>query len=311
LAQSNWVALRLLELAGGPAFELVQIKTSGDSEGGRSFPEGQAGSAGALPGGGGDPARTSPVLGDGIFVKEIQRALLSGEVDLAVHSLKDMPTEPVKGLIIAAIPVREDPSDALVGATLLTLGAGARVGTSSPRRAAQLRRLRPDLNVLPIHGNVPTRVDRVAAGEFDAVMLATAGLIRLGLPADEIFDPGVVLPAPGQGALAIEVREQDGDLAGLVGRLHDPSTHSSVAAERRVLSDLGGGCLLPVAAWGRVEARDGGDRLVLDAAVTSADGKVQIRESDEDDPGRYLPLAKSVARSLIRGGAREILEYRS
>ena len=293
MAQSKWVASRLLELAGGPAFELFTIKTGGDSQ--------RGGTAGAA-------AAPAPTLGDGIFVKEIQKALLSGEIDLAVHSLKDMPTDPVKGLIIAAIPVREDPSEALVGSTLAALAAGARVGTASPRRVAQMRRIRPDLDVVPIHGNVPTRIERVLSGEFNAAMLASAGLRRLGIPADEILDPGVVLPAPGQGALAIEVREEDGDLAALAGRLHDPATHSAVAAERRVLSELGGGCLLPIATWGRVEGTGSAARLVLDAAVTSADGREQIRESADDEPARYLPLAKKVARALIGRGARAMLE---
>lgn len=251
----------------------------------------------------GDLPDHSPRLGDGIFVKEIQRALLAGEIDLAVHSLKDMPTEPVPGLIVAATPVRDDPREAVVGSTLSALRQGAKVGTSSPRRVAQLRRLRPDVEVAPLRGNVLTRIEKVRNGEYEAIMLAAAGLSRLNLSADELLDPGEVLPAPGQGALAVEVREDDMELASLVSQIHDVPTRNSVAAERRVLRDLGGGCLLPVAAWGRVEA----GRLLLDAAVTSEDGKVQIREHVEGQENDCFGMAKKVARALIRRGARDIL----
>ncbi len=243
-------------------------------------------------------------LGDGIFVKDIQRALLEGDVDLGVHSLKDLPTTPVEGLLIAAIPVRADPREALVGATLESLPEAARVGTSSPRRKAQLLNLRPDLRVDAINGNVDTRIRKVEAGDYDAVMLAAAGLERLGLKADEFLPIDRVLPAPGQGALAVEVRAVNGDLAELVSRIHDSQTRNCVVAERVVLSELGGGCLLPVAAYGRME--DG--KLVLDATVISADGKARITERTEGDPAKYLALGRQVARGLIKQGARTLLK---
>lgn len=243
-------------------------------------------------------------LGDGIFVKDIQRALLEGDVDLGVHSLKDLPTTPVAGLLIAAIPLRADPREALVGATLESLPEAARVGTSSPRRKAQLLNLRPDLRVDAINGNVDTRIRKVEAGDYDAVMLAAAGLERLGLKADEFLPIDCVLPAPGQGALAVEVRAVNGDLAELVSCIHDSQTRNCVAAERVVLSELGGGCLLPVAAYGRVE----NGKLVLDATVISADGKARITEHAEGDPAKYLALGRQVARGLIKQGARELLK---
>lgn len=243
-------------------------------------------------------------LGDGIFVKDIQRALLEGDVDLGVHSLKDLPTTPALGLMIAAIPVRADPREALVGATLESLPEAARVGTSSPRRKAQLLNLRPDLRVDAISGNVDTRIRKVEAGDYDAVMLAAAGLERLGIKADEFLPIDSALPAPGQGALAVEVRSADGDLADLVSCIHHWETRNCVVAERVVLSELGGGCLLPVAAYGRVE--DG--KLVLNASVISADGKVRIVERAEGDPAKHLALGKKVARGLIKQGARDLLQ---
>lgn len=281
LAQARSIVERLSAIQPAASFEIRVIKTSGDA------PD--------------HPSR----LGDGIFVKEIQRALLDREVDLAVHSLKDMPTDPVKGLLVAAIPQREDPREALVGSTLAGLAAGARVGTSSPRRMAQLRRLRPDVHVAPLRGNVPTRIEKVHSGQWDAIMLAAAGLWRLGLPADDVLDPRDVLPAPGQGALAVETTDNEPQLADMLSRIHDGPTRDCVAAERRVLRELGGGCLLPLAAYGRVEE---GDRLVLDVAVTSPDGKVQIREHAEGPRADYFGIAKKAARALIARGAKTILE---
>lgn len=242
-------------------------------------------------------------LGDGIFVKDIQRALLEGNVDIGVHSLKDLPTAPALGLVIAAIPVRADPREALVGATLESLPEAARVGTSSPRRKAQMHYLRPDVRVDAISGNVDTRIRKVEAGEYNAVMLAAAGLERLGIKADEILPFDAALPAPGQGALAVEVRSADGDLAGLVSGIHHWETRNCVVAERVILSELGGGCLLPVAAYGRVER----GKLVLDASVISADGKVRITERAEGDPAKPVTVGRKVARGLIKQGARDLL----
>jgi hydroxymethylbilane synthase len=243
------------------------------------------------------------VRGDGVFVKEIQRAVLEGEVDLAVHSLKDLPTEPVDGLTLAAIPARADARDCLVGGRLADLPAGARVGTGSPRRVAQLRRLRPDLEVLPIRGNVPTRVEKARSGEIDAVMLAVAGLLRLDVEPDEIFDFYDVLPAPGQGALAVEARSDDAEMAELVRGLDDPDTHVSVVAERAVLREMGGGCLLPVGAFGRVE----GGTLFLAARVVSSDGVREASADGEGSPARAEGVAKEVAARLIEAKALDLL----
>ncbi|MGH2773027.1 MAG: hydroxymethylbilane synthase [Actinomycetota bacterium] len=282
LAQTGLVVEQLSGSWPSTQFEIVTVRTWGDR----------------------DQSLSAPRLGDGIFVKEIQSALLAGEIDIAVHSLKDVPTDPAAGLNIAAIPRRANPGEALVGATLKSLEQGSRVGTSSPRRSAQLKSLRPDLQIVPLRGNVPTRVEKARNGEVAAVMLAAAGLARLNIPADEILNPEVILPAPGQGALAIEVRDGDRETHRLAAAIHDPSSYAEVVAERRVLRELGGGCLLPVAAYGRI--RHG--RLLLDGCVTSSDGSRQVRERAEGDPQRPMGVAKKVARSLIRQGAREILD---
>ena len=277
IAQTRWVISQLESAISGIELIEVVISTTGDI---RSY---------------------DPLLGDGIFVKEIQSALVDGRIDVAVHSLKDLPTQPSEGTEIAAIPVREDPREALVGSTLAALPHGARIGTGSPRRSAQIRASRSDLVPVSIRGNVGTRVAKVGV-EVDAVMLAAAGLKRLGLSSDELFDPELILPAPGQGALAIETRTQD-PLSKMLSVLHDPATRASVVAERVVLSKLGGGCLLPVAAFGRVI----GGRLLLDARVVSPDGARDIRARDEGDPAKPLAVARRVADTLIKAGAREVL----
>lgn len=251
---------------------------------------------------GGDQGAGAP-LGTGVFVKEIQQALLEGRIDVAVHSLKDLPTDPTPGLVIAAIPPRADAREALVGARLADLSAGYTVGTGSPRRVALLRRARPDLVVVPVRGNVPTRIDKARAGEVSAVMLAAAGLERLGLEADDLLDIGTFLPAPGQGALAIEVRENDEPTRALVAELEDYTTRASVTAERATLRALGGGCMLPVAAHGRVV----GGMLVLDATVTSADGRRQVRASGQGSLGAAEAVGAGAGRRLLDLGALELL----
>jgi hydroxymethylbilane synthase len=248
----------------------------------------------------------SVALGTGVFVKEIEQALLDGAIDVAVHSLKDLPTEPTPGLRIAAIPERADPRDCLVGARLTELPDGARVGTGSPRRVAQLRRLRPGLDVVAVRGNVPTRVDKVRSGQLEAVMVAAAGLGRLGIPGDDYLDPEIVLPAPGQGALAIQTREGD-DLIPLLAALDHAPTRSAVAAERAVLASLGGGCMLPVATY----ARHDGGVLVVEAAVTSEDGTRQVRARASGDPMAAAALGATVAERLEDLGAMELLEETS
>lgn len=273
---------RLTALDPGVRWEPLVITTSGDRSG-----------------------RTGAALtGDGAFVKEIQRALADGEIDAAVHSLKDLPTEPVAGLVVAAVPAREDPHDALVGAALDELTADATVGTGSPRRRAQLLHARPDLTVVPIRGNVPTRIAAVRSGPLQAVVLAAAGLARLGLEADDILPARVMLPAPGQGALGVECRADDAAMRARLATIDHPPTAAAAHAERAVLRRLGGGCLLPVGALGDVRP-DG--MLTLDAAVTAADGTRQARVSGTAPVGDAAGLAARLARELADRGALEIL----
>jgi hydroxymethylbilane synthase len=276
-AQTAWVIERLRAVAPDRRWLEVLISTAGDQS-------------------------SSLALGTGVFVKEIEQALLEGAIDVAVHSLKDLPTDPTPGLTIAAVPVRADPRDCIVGGRLQELPDGARVGTGSPRRASQLRRLRPGLDVVAIRGNVPTRVDKVRSGQLEAVMVAAAGLGRLGIPADDFLDPEVVLPAPGQGALAVQCREDD-DLASLVAALDDAPTRSATTAERAVLARLGGGCMLPVATYARQEA----GVLVVEAAVTSEDGGRQVRARATGDPADAAALGAGVAERLADLGAMDLL----
>jgi hydroxymethylbilane synthase len=216
-----------------------------------------------------------------VFVKEIELALLQQDIDLAVHSLKDLPPEPSADLTLVAIPVREDPLDVLVttdGRGLDGLANGARVGTSSARRAAFLRAPRPDLEFVPIRGNVETRLRKLTDGQYDAIVLARAGLRRLDLewPAYVVLEPELLPPAPGQGALAIQARAGDRALAELVEPLHDPATASAVRAERRLMVDLDGGCRLPIGALGTPRP-DGALHLL--GGLAREDGSLGIAEA--------------------------------
>jgi hydroxymethylbilane synthase len=247
--------------------------------------------------------------GTGVFVSALREALLRGEIDLAVHSYKDLPTAAADGIVIAAVPAREDPRDALVAAAGRVLGEllpGARVGTGSPRRAAQLRALGLGLEVVPIRGNVDTRLAKVMSGELDAVVLALAGLRRLGRTAEvtEILDPIQVLPAPAQGALAIECRSDDSATIELLAPIDDPDSRAVVAAERALLAALEAGCTAPVGSLGEVVEGDNGTlELFLRGSVTAVDGSDAVRlsatgsYSDPDELGRRL------ADDLIAAGA--------
>jgi hydroxymethylbilane synthase len=240
--------------------------------------------------------------GKGLFTKEIEDALLAGAIDLAVHSLKDLPVELPAGLQIAAIPERESPFDALLGAKLEDLRAGARVGTSSGRRAAQLRRLRGDLNIEPIRGNVDTRLRKLKDGQFDATLLAVAGLKRLGFEdrIAQVFSPDEICPAPGQGALAIETRAAD-DVYEICRRLNHPPTSEAVRCERAVLAALGGGCQLPLGAFSeKIE-----DGLRIQAAVVSLDGLQCVRAEATGNDAEEL--GRSVAADLLKRGAGRLL----
>jgi len=247
--------------------------------------------------------------GKGIFTKEIETALLESRIDLAVHSLKDLPTDPVPGLTIAALLTREDPRDAWIardGKKPADVPAGSRVGTSSLRRRSQLLARRPDLEVLELRGNVPTRIARLKEGRFDAIVVAAAGLNRLGLSSEitEILDESWMLPAPGQGVLAIQVREGDATAARAVGMLHDPAAAAEATAERELLAGLGGGCLVPVGA----RARALGDRISLAGFVGHPRGRPSLRSSVDGPIAAATELGRALATTLLAQGAREILE---
>jgi hydroxymethylbilane synthase len=277
--QAEWVRARLAAL--GVKAEIVIIKTRGDAEVDRPLHE---------------------LEGKGFFTKEIEDALLAGEIDVAVHSLKDLPTELPKGLALAAVPVRHDPRDALVGgASLRDLPPGARVGTSSLRRVTQVRYLRPDLEVVSLRGNVPTRVHKVEAHDgLDAALLAIAGLERLGLGGKgSVVDPLDVMPAPGQGALGLEIRDDDKTTRKALQGLHDPVSAAAVREERTLLAELGGGCQAPVAAW--VDGRR------LYGRVTDRDGAAQLTASTDLVPKHPGAAGEVVARLLLAEGAFTLL----
>jgi hydroxymethylbilane synthase len=287
LWQAEWVRAALER--SGTAVEIVVIKTQGDAEVDRPLHQ---------------------LEGTGFFTKAIEDALLDERVDIAVHSLKDLPTKFPDGLALGAVPARHDPAEALVARdaavdSLDALPQAGRVGTSSLRRLSQLRYRRPDIEVVALRGNVPTRVDKVAAGAdgLDAALLALAGLERLGLRqrVTARLDPLDLMPAPGQGALGIEIRADDRRAATALRPLHDPASHSAVAAERGLLAALGGGCQAPVGAWVDVP----GSRLY--GRVTATDGSVQLTASAPLDPNRPAAAAEAVAHLLESQGASKLL----
>lgn len=242
--------------------------------------------------------------GEGVFVKEIQRALLAKEIDLAVHSLKDIPTKPTEGLTIAAIPPRARPNEVLYGDQIDRLPPGARVGTGSPRRAAQLKGKRRDLQPVPIRGNVPTRISKVEEGDVDAALLALAGLDRLGIEVKgQTFSPTDFVPAPGQGALAVEVRVDEPWLSDIVATIDDAQTRAAVGAERAVLAEMGGGCMLPIGVFARVEQ----STLEIHACIVSESGDVEVRSSGYGDVRDPTAAAHAVVRDLREKGALELL----
>jgi hydroxymethylbilane synthase len=242
----------------------------------------------------------------GLFTKEIEEALLSGAIDLAVHSLKDMPTEVPDGLTLAAIPEREDPRDALVGRSLATLAQQARVGTSSLRRAAQLRARRPDLDIENIRGNLDTRLRKLDAGQYDAIVLASAGLRRLGWEnrITELLDPQVMCPAVGQGALAVETRADGGAGEEIAKRLEHRESRIAVTAERAVLAALGGGCQVPIGAYATVDA----GTVHLRAIIVSPDGTQIIRKESSGATGDAASIGGALGNELLAEGGRQILE---
>lgn len=281
LWQARWVQTQIEAL--GEATRLVLIKTTGDRITGVPL---------------------AKVGAKGLFTKEIEEALLDRRIDVAVHSLKDMPTELPAGLALAAIPEREDPRDAMVGARLAELPDDARIGTSSLRRTAQLLAIRPGLRIESIRGNIDTRLKKVEQG-FDAVVLAAAGLRRLGWDdrITETLPPELMCPAAGQGALAIETRDDGGAGQAVCRRLDHPATRVCVTAERALLASLGGGCQVPIGALGLVE----GDRLKLTAVVVSPDGRNLIRRQAGGRAADAESLGAGLGHQLLAAGGREIL----
>jgi len=288
LAQSEHV---LACLPGGAGeHSLVIIKTSGDLNPGASL---------------------SRIGGKGVFTKEIEEALLREEIDLAVHSLKDLPTDERPGLRLGALLPREDPRDALVsraGIPLESLRSGAMIGTSSLRRRSQILARRPDLRVTELRGNVPTRLERLEDGRLDAIVVAAAGLnrLRLGDRATQLLDESVMLPAPAQGVLAIQIRSGDRAAAAAVEPLSDETATAEATAERALLQGLGGGCLVPVGARARAHATNG--TLELVAYVGHPEGRPSFRSSASGPKARAADLGRSLAIAMLGQGARPILD---
>jgi hydroxymethylbilane synthase len=242
----------------------------------------------------------------GLFTKEIEEALLDGRIDLAVHSLKDLPTAVPEGLVIAAVPEREDPRDALVGRKLADLPPGAKVGTSSLRRVAQIRALRPDLVIESVRGNVDTRLRKLDEGMYDAIVLAAAGLKRLGWESRiaEVLPPEIMCPAVGQGALAVETRGDRGSGQQVCARLDHETTRVAVTAERALLGALGGGCQVPIGAY----ATCGAETLRLRGLVASPDGESVIRREISGTPSDAERLGSELGRELLAAGGKQILD---
>lgn len=284
MAQSSTVAAAVRERAGRDV-DLVQIVTSGDRS-----------------------SAPVPQLGVGVFVSALRDALLNKEIDFAVHSYKDLPTAPADGLVIAAVPTREDPRDALIardGMTLNELPDGARIGTGALRRIAQLNALGRRISAVPLRGNVDTRLRKLAEGEFDAIVVAHAGLARLGRAgeATEVLDPLLMLPAPAQGALAVECREDDAELREILAALDDEYTRAAVAAERALLAELEAGCSAPIAALAEVAEGDEGPEIYLRGAVFSPDGGFALRLSRTGTLADAAEVGRALARDLREEGA--------
>jgi hydroxymethylbilane synthase len=286
LWQARSIGETLRSIAGIES-ELVIVKTSGDKFQQKSFGE---------------------IGTKGVFIKELEDALFEHRVDLAVHSMKDVPTEIPDRLTIAAICKRQDVRDALLsssGASLAQLPRGARVGTSSLRRKSQLLYARSDLQILDIRGNVDTRIEKLKRGDYDAIVLAKAGLDRLGLSANitEVLSTDVSLPAAGQGAIGIESRSDDSETLNILSRLDDLETRSGVEAERAVLAGLEGGCQVSIGAWGRVEE----GKLVLEVAVLSPDGTQRLREKSWGATNEAVRLGETLAAKMLEQGAAVLL----
>jgi len=282
--QAEFIRKRLFAAAGVEA-EIVIIKTAGDRM---------------------QQAPLTQIGGKGIFIKELEEALLEESIDLAVHSVKDIPTDTPSRLMFPAVCRRDDVRDCLVGSTLANLRHGARVGTSSLRRQAQVLHIRPDLDFRDLRGNVDTRLRKVESGEYDAILLAKAGLDRLGVSQriSEILSPEACMPAVGQGAIAVECRLKDTETADILAPLDDAETRTAIIAERALLAALQGGCQVPLGAWARIERGE----LVLEACVCSVDGVQYVKQRATAPPDQAAALGEHMARLLIEAGAQSILE---
>ena len=289
LAQSEQIRDILLNLSSDLEITIVKVSTRGDRD--KS-----------------DFLHKSESVG--FFTSEVENAILDGRADMAVHSLKDLPTAYRAGLMVAAIPQRQSPADALVASAQVTsikdLPAGTTIGTSSLRRIAQLRHIRDDLECVPLRGNIETRVSKVASGKVDAIVVACAGLNRLGL-ADKIstiLPPEEFLPAPGQGALAVQIRQDDNELAELVSQIDDRDSRVTAEAEREVLKATHGGCSIPLGAYAKIS----GDTITIDAMISDIEGKTHIRKSKTTPLEQAKTCAGELARELLDAGGKKILE---
>ena len=288
LWQAEWVQRQLKAIVPDISVILKRIQTSGDKI---------------------QDVPLAKIGGKGLFVKEIEEALLRRDIDLAVHSMKDVPSELPEGLEIVCVPEREDPRDALIackGYTLATLPVGARVGTSSLRRQAQLLHVRPDLEIAMLRGNVDTRLRKIREGYFDAIILAASGLKRLGWDQEvtEYLSVDVSLPAIGQGSLGLEGRKDDTLVQDLVAQFEHRPTRIAITAERALLAGLEGGCQVPIAGYATLQ----GDTLTLDGLVASLDGKRYIRQVLSGPAGEAEAIGARVAEQLLDGGAQPILQ---
>ena len=288
LWQARHVAKKLESVAGVMAVELVPLSTRGDEILDKSLQK---------------------IGGKGLFIKELEVAMRSGDADIAVHSMKDVPAEMPDGFCIASVLDRADPTDAFVSGRdcrFTELPAGARIGSSSLRRQAQLRSMRPDVDVIPLRGNVNTRLSKLARGEYDAIILATAGLQRLGLESHitDSFSPEQMLPAAAQGVIGIECLARRDDLKAMLAELEDPTSALSTAAERAVAATLNASCQSPVASFAEIS----GDTLTIRALVASEDGQTIIRESVAGDKSEAAALGRKVAEELLANGAAELLQ---
>jgi len=288
LVQSNYICNLLKNLSSNIEISIVEISTKGDLDKSDFL------------------YKTDSM---GFFTSEVENALLDGRADLAVHSLKDLPTACTEGLVVAAIPKRESVSDALIASSrassIAALPAGATVGTSSLRRIAQLRRLRNDIKCVPLRGNVETRVSKVVSGKVDAAVIACAGLNRLGL-ADKIsaiLPPQEFLPAPAQGALAVQIHTNDNELEALVSKLDDKISRIAVEAERALLSYMHGGCSIPLGVYSQIS----GDNITIDAVISDMEGGKYIKRSKTANINKAKSCAEELAQELLNAGGREIL----